>query len=434
MAINTIEDVKALSNEELHRRLSDPLQRDELNRIIREDASKKAAERVETETLRNGAASRGVSVEEYKVLVAAEAAQAAADEAAKEAAEQVAVEAATAEAIRLAAQEEADKEAAIASKYMATIWKSEDEAAKAIGVTVIRDAKGNVVKLVEDYQVTHEDNTPLGRPTHLEARNWPELALKKREAHIQATRAFNRLKAQKLTFRPQQQPEPQAPKAMTEAEMVETVRELLSEDSAKSASAAKKLQDTDPVLVNERVKAEQVRIQANAELVTYKFLQKHLYDFNNNDANRKMLGDYFQENNLEWTLDNLEAALVALEGQLAPVVQTSRATVTVENPTPVSQPVAQPAVIPAQPAAPVTAPAVAQPARPALEIPVPPRPGVNTSIQPGSMPGRRPGITTESTDAKLTKADILKMPKDQLRQLVKDPAKRAQLNVILNGQ
>lgn len=440
MAINTIEDVKALSNEELHRKLADPAQRDELNRIIREDAAKRAAEKVEQETLKNAAAARGVSIEEYKVLVAAEVAQAAADQAAKEAADKAAEEAATAEAIRVAAQEEADKKAAIASEFMQGVWKAEDDSAKQVGVTIVRDSRGNIAKLVEDYQVTNEDGTPLGRPTHLEARNWAELTLKKREAHIQATRAFSRLKSQKLTFRQQTQPEQQGPKTLTEAEMVEAVKELLSEDTAKSAAAAQRLKDTDPVLVKERVDAEKIKIAANAELVTYKFLQRHLYDFNNCDANRKILGEYFEENNLEWTQDNLEAALIALEGQLAPpVVQTSRATATVDNPTvPVPQPAVQPAAIPAKPtavpAATATPAAPAQPARPALELPVPPRPGVNASIQPGSMPGRRPGITTEQADVKLTKADILKMPKDQLKKLVADPVKRAQLNIILNSQ
>ncbi len=449
--VKTIEDVRALPNEELHRRLSDPEQRDEINRVIREDQIKRETEKAETLALKQAAASRGLSVEDYKVVAAQEATDAVVAEADRIAAEQAAVNAANVEAARVAAAQEADMKAATVSSAMASIWKVEDEGNKAIGVTTFRDANGVIVKLVEDYQVTNEDGTALGRPTHLEARNWSELTLKKREAHIQATRAFNRLKAQKLSFvqRQQREPEPdQGVRPLTDAEVVEQVKDLLSEDSARSQAAAKRLKDTDPSLTQERLDIEKTKIKAAAELVTLKFLQNHLYDFNNCEANRKILGDYFQENGLEWTLDNLEIAFQALDGQLAPVVQTSVRTASAVDNQPASVYAAQPqpaarqaasnnAPTAAAPAATASPAASAQPVQQVAteNIPSQPRPGVNGGIQPGQFSGRRPE-TSGGTSQKLTKAEIIRMAstdKERFKRLVHDPKSRAEINAILAG-
>src|SRR5665213_576016 len=106
-------------------------------------------------------------------------------------------------------QEEADRQAAeahaaVAQAAAAQIEEArkseEDQALIEAGITVYRDAVGNIVKLVQDYQATDEHGNAIGRSTHLEARSWIELVRKQKEAHVQATRAFHRLKDQKTTF------------------------------------------------------------------------------------------------------------------------------------------------------------------------------------------------------------------------------------------
>ena len=78
-------------------------------------------------------------------------------------------------------------------------------------------------KIVLDYQIKDEDGNPIGRPTHLEATNDEEMRLKMIEAHTQATRAFHRLKKQKLTFAK----EPEAPKPdMTDKELLDAINDV----------------------------------------------------------------------------------------------------------------------------------------------------------------------------------------------------------------
>ena len=55
-------------------------------------------------------------------------------------------------------------------------------------------------KIVREYQVRDEDGNPIGRPTHLEAWSAEEMIDKMQTAHENATRAFHRLKKQKLQF------------------------------------------------------------------------------------------------------------------------------------------------------------------------------------------------------------------------------------------
>lgn len=77
-------------------------------------------------------------------------------------------------------------------------YTAEDEAWKAVGVVVYRDAKGNVVRTTVEYQVFEEDEkTPIGRPTHFECANLFEAFLKTRTAHALSTRAYSRLRDRK---------------------------------------------------------------------------------------------------------------------------------------------------------------------------------------------------------------------------------------------
>jgi hypothetical protein len=60
-------------------------------------------------------------------------------------------------------------------------------------------------KIVREYQVRDEDGNPIGRPTHLEAWSAEEMIEKMQTAHENATRAFHRLKKQKLQFNEKEQ-------------------------------------------------------------------------------------------------------------------------------------------------------------------------------------------------------------------------------------
>lgn len=351
-------------------------------------------------------------------------------------------DAATAEQQRVAdenarLQAEADAVAIAAAPPVPTVpiiptWQAEDEENKALGVTTVRDPQGNIVRLIMDYQATDEQGNPVGRPTHLEARNWPEMVGKQREAHVQASRAFSRLKKAQLT-RKEQTTEQQPVRVLTDVEVADLVKDLKSDDSAKSVAAARKLALADPAVVKAQQDAYESRIKADAALVTYQFLQKHIHDFNNCAANHKLLGEYFQENNLAWTLDNLEIALAALEDQLAPVVQSpARAVPSVEvNSAPVTTaataaPAASAAAVAAVSAAPASQAASAQPATPPQPenrppVQVEPRPGVNSGIQPGSLTGRIVDVPSAVAPGQLTARDIYKWDSKVLKARMRDP-------------
>lgn len=53
--------------------------------------------------------------------------------------------------------------------------------------------------------------------------------------------------------------------------------------------------------------------------VSFQFLSRHIHDFNNCLANVDLIKDFFQEHQLEWSLENLERAFSRLKSQLAPV-------------------------------------------------------------------------------------------------------------------
>ena len=157
--------------------MKDQMRRSEMREAIyRVIASKSEAEIVATQA----------AIDANTVPVVTEVPPADALSVEEQAAEQQRQAAADAEAQRQAAQETA-----------------ENEQLRAAGITVQRDQSGNITKLIQDYQVADENGAPIGRPTHLEARSWPELVAKQREAHTQAARWGHRLKSQKITFKDQ---------------------------------------------------------------------------------------------------------------------------------------------------------------------------------------------------------------------------------------
>lgn len=281
----------------------------------------------------------------------------------------------------------------------------------AVGVTTVRDASGKAVRYIEDYQVRHEDGTPIGRPTHLESRTLQELAAKKREVHTQATRAFHRLKQQKLTFKNERTT--LSPEAIAEAARI-----------ALEAKDASKITDVIHATIETEYQKRETELKnkeafESGRSISNEFMRRHLHDYNPCEANQKAIGEYFATHNLEFTLDNLEAAFQDLLEQgdkIAAVTANPVAVAAKVTPAPPAIPVAetpavvQPSVV-AQPAAPsqpvveatVPTPAAAHNVQPAAR-----RPGVNGGLAPGSLSAQRPG----TPDPALARKEFLKTVKD----------------------
>jgi hypothetical protein len=305
----------------------------------------------------------------------------------------------------LVAQVAAEKEAAdkaAAEKAAADQAAAEKAAADAAAAKVLADklaadaaaAAVPTKKFVIDFQATDESGNPIGRRTHLEASSQDELDKKLLTSYENAVRYAERLKRQKLTYNP---PEP-TKKELTEDEIVEAVNALRKEDPAKAIAAIRKLANIDDI-EKERDAARKAIQTANSMTESNKFLRNHLGDYNNCEANAAIMKQYIQDNNLEWTADNMELALLATQDQLAPVV--SQAPIV---PVPVPVPVPAPVVAAANPPAPVVPPVVSP-----VEVPKVPtaqevldlllkanpglldtRPGFNGGLQPGGQSGVRP--------------------------------------------
>jgi hypothetical protein len=299
-------------------------------------------------------------------------------------------------------------------------WEAEDAALKLQGVTVTRDEKGVPTRYSQEYQVRDEDGTPIGRPTYLSARTLVEFLAKKDEAHISATRAFYRLKKQKLTFKQEKQ------RVLTPEEISEAARVALGEkDQSKVEDVINATIETKFEKREGELREKELLNEGKA--ISNEFMRRHLHDYNLCDANKKAMGEYFAENNLEFTLDNLEAAfldLMSQEGKLVKVEApfTARQVTETANPatattvaatetpaipasvTPAAVPAsaapAQPAA-PSQPAVEATAPTSA--AAPNVQ-PAARRPGVNGGIAPGTLSAQRPG----APDPVLARKEFLK--------------------------
>jgi len=286
----------------------------------------------------------------------------------------------------------------------------EDASWKAAGVTIFRDSTGAVNRVVVDYQVTEEDGTVVGRSTHFEGRNVLDAFVKTQNAHVLAARAFSRVKKQNLTFK-------ENPRTvLTDVQVDELSKAAFAEkDEKKMQSAIRSLVETK----FKEVDAEQQKRASQLIMagINIEFMRRHLYDFLPCEANDNVLREYFKENRLEYTLDNLEHAFLDLDEQgrilkpaarpasktLAEPTPNSATTATV-TPTPESQPAAaNPATESATPTpATVETPAAPAPAQTPASTPVTEatastpaaaqsatqparRPGVNSSLPPGTM-------------------------------------------------
>lgn len=275
-------------------------------------------------------------------------------------------------------------------------------------------------KIVVDYQVTDEDGTPIGRPTHLEAATEQEMRAKIIEAHTQATRAFHRLKKQKISFK---ETPPAAPQPSSDAELLAAMEDLQSPEPSKRLEAIRKVQKSERDQIESEYKRKEAEINEarRQEQVSFQFLNRHKNDFNNCQANVDLIKEYFVQSDppLAWTLDNLEIALSDLESRLAPVDNPVMPVSVTPPVSPAVVPVAQPVV--QQPVqAVVPTPVVAPPANnpPAAA----PRPGVNGGIVPGESSGSRPAATKSN---KLTAEEVASWSVAESRAVMRDPIKRA---------
>jgi hypothetical protein len=300
-----------------------------------------------------------------------------------------------AEAEKLAADaREAEKQKAI---------KEENDQLAAAGISVVRDQYGNIAKLIQDYQATDENGAAIGRPTHLEARSWPEMAMKQREAHTQAVRWGHRLKQQKVSFR---ETVPQAQQNLSDADLLETMKDLKSDDPQKQLAAIRKVQKSE----SDKIEAQRLETERQAS-VSRRFLARHKEDFYNCEANIKEVRDYFVENpDLTWTDDNLEICFLAVEHKLAafPTPEPKAEL------TPQVTPVVVQAVQPVQ-ATPVQA-AVVTNTQTVVQ-----RPGVNGGVVPGESSATRPGPTKAR---KLTAEEVKSWSYEQMKKYNRDPVMR----------
>ena len=312
-----------------------------------------------------------------------------------------------------AAKIEADRVAAEAAELEAdkTAAKlAEQEAYKAAGLTVETDSAGNITKIIKTYQARDESGNPIGRPTYLEAKNWAELSVKQQNAHEHAVRFGERVKKQQITKKADVAPV----QTLSDAELQKLQDELKSEDRDVAAKAAEQVRRNDEA--KKFAEADKAIEDARQAKVSYAFLTKHVNDFNNCQANNKLLSDYIHDNKLEWTEDNLEAALIAVESQLAEKEQP--APVVPANPVPVTPaPVVPP---PATVATPVPPAVPNNPAPPAA------RPGVNGGLVPGDQSAPRPSSQPKG----LTKEDVQKMSREEFRRRMKDPKFLAEFNAL----
>lgn len=290
--------------------------------------------------------------------------------------------------------------------------KAAEEAAR---IAAEEAAKPKVFSV--DYQVRDEKGNPIGRPTHLEAPTEEGLRAKLIEAHTQATRAFHRLKEQKTTFKQPTQ-SPVHTEKISDDELKQALNDIRSEDPKVSAEAQAK------ITLEERRKAQEAQRLYLEEQASYAFLRKHIHDFNNCEANVKMIDEYIKENKLEWTLDNLELAFIAKESELAPVVQPV-APVTPANPAPAVSPVVTTPAVPV--AVQPVVPAPAAPAVPNNPAPAVPKPGVNGGVVPGESSGIRPPAKPTG----LTAEEIRSWDGATMRKNMANPAMRAQIEAFV---
>ena len=283
-------------------------------------------------------------------------------------------------------------------------------------------------KIIVEYQTRDENNNPIGRPTHLEADTWEEMSQKQQAAHENAVRHAEKLRNRKPTYK---KDEPQPEPGLSDDEILRIAQDINPDpaQAKKTAEAVRKLSGADQ-LEEDRRKAREAEEYARGQAVSYEFMKNHLHDFNPCQANSDILTEHMKENDLSWTVDNLEIAFAATESRLArpvSVIVPPAANPPAQAPVAAAVPAAEVTVAPPAAAAPtaVAAPAVvANPQAPARRVP-------DGGLQPGQLTGRP---TAAQQPVGLTKRDIQKMPRDEYKLKIKDPKFRAAVERLFAQQ
>lgn len=340
-----------------------------------------------------------------------------------------------------AADAEAARVAAEAAEQQRLADEATRKAAEAEAARLAAEA-AKPKKIVVEYQVRDENGNPIGRPTHLEATSEEEMRQKLIKAHEEATRGFHRLKKQlgnvKETYAKKAEPAVPAAPVLNDAEIMQALKDLKSDDPQVQLNAHQKLTKSE---VDRQLAAQRAEREAHdaAARASQEFLARHKKDYNNINANNVLIGQYIQDNELDWTLDNLEVAFAALESQLAPVEQPV-ATVTQTNPvqqpaattpTATQQPVASSTTVAAQTSASSTVATTETPAAAANTATQQRRPGVNGSVEPGSSSVPRPRTPDTTTDIGLTLAEIKSWNPQTMRRNMGNPAMRQKIEAVL---
>lgn len=291
-------------------------------------------------------------------------------------------------------------------------------------------------KIVVDYQATTEDGTPIGRPTHIEGWSHEEVIEKMKQAHVNAVRYAERVKRNKVQSIEQTAQQVQTEQQVNQAQKDATVAVELAtkeKDPEKLQDAIRKTAKAD----RDAEIAKQTAFR-QGQLIAAAWIKDHKEDFQECDANSKIMGDWMVANGLILTYENLELAYAANETKLAkpeyrrpveePVVVPSNAApaapVAPATPAPViPAPVAvAPAPVSATP--PVSQPVVNAPApTPAVAAnpaPAARRPGVNGSLPPGTLTAARPvgQQVPETTNIETFRKEVDKMSGKEFRQKV----------------
>jgi len=288
-------------------------------------------------------------------------------------------------------------------------------------------------KIVVDYQAVDEEGRPIGRRTHLEAYTAEEMIEKQKKAHIEAVRAFERLKKRQVS-KVKEEPVKQ-PTAEEQQSYEQILKEVKADDPNTIVDAVRKIVAEETRQKESREAAIQKEYKRQQE-ASHAFLR--LYpEYNNCAANNQLLANYITENKLEWTTDNLAVAYEALEGQLAPKE------IPAPEPEPEPEPVVQPPPVvnppaiaaPAPEPEPTPAPAVVEPAPAPVDqqpvqrpnpAPAARRPGVDGSLSPGQSTVRSQPVRIDPNA--ITFEKIKKMSAEEYKKALKDPVKKAEID------
>lgn len=399
-------EVRSWSGQEMRDKCKDPVVFEQVQALAAEDAMKNNPSRRTEEQAKEEEEKAALEVKAAEEARAAEAIKAV--EEAKAADALKAAEAAKAEADRVAAEEAARRNA-------------------------------QPQRIIRDYQVKDENGVPIGRPTHLEASNWEEMAEKMELAHVNAVRYAERLKRQKVATKAVAEV-PAVQPGMSEEDLVKALQDLKTKNPAEAIDVVKKFIDVDHINKTIQEANEQTQ-RARVQEATYSFLRSHQNDYYDVQANSDLMKDYIQTNGLAWSADNLDLAFTALEGQLAKTPRESAPAVE-PTPTPVPQ-VSAPVVVnpptvqpPAPPVEVQKVPTAQEVAEQVLEKLLKDNPslldtrrGVNGGIQPGSMSGVKP---TAVPAARLTYEELMKWSGDQMRAESRKPGRAAEIQAAID--